>query len=255
MYMRQKFAFPAACLVFGLLALSLGVSNSKDSKHASFVIGLAVVFVFYALMMIGSGDDQGAVCSRPAWLAGCRTWSSAWPRHRAADLSTAKRRGCRGRSALPTAAAMREALERRLPWRPGQPGGRSLGGCRPRGRDEARPARQRAGKASAERAAARRKSSSCFASRRVIIELVRLPRPSLLDASVGKAYLRVLTLAVAGMLGIVYIGSSSTGRTICSRDSDLQPSWRSACRPRRRGSSTACCRCRPSSAPSSPSAS
>ena len=52
MYMHQKFAFPVACLVFGLLALSLGVSNSKDSKHASFVVGLAVVFVFYALMMI-----------------------------------------------------------------------------------------------------------------------------------------------------------------------------------------------------------
>ena len=38
-------------------------------------------------------------------------------------------------------------------------------------------------------------------------ELVRLPRPTLLDAYVGKAYLRVLVLAFAGMLGIFYIGS------------------------------------------------
>ena len=39
------------------------------------------------------------------------------------------------------------------------------------------------------------------------VDLVRLPRPSLLDAYVGKAYLRVLLLAFAGLLGIFYIGS------------------------------------------------
>ena len=40
-----------------------------------------------------------------------------------------------------------------------------------------------------------------------MVELVRLPRPTLLDAYVGKAYLRVLLLAFAGLLGIFYIGS------------------------------------------------
>ena len=42
---------------------------------------------------------------------------------------------------------------------------------------------------------------------RGVVELVRLPRPTLLDAYVGKAYLRVLLLAFAGLLGIFYIGS------------------------------------------------
>jgi hypothetical protein len=42
---------------------------------------------------------------------------------------------------------------------------------------------------------------------RGFVELFRLPRPTLLDAYVGKAYLRVLLLAFAGLLGIFYIGS------------------------------------------------
>jgi LPS export ABC transporter permease LptG len=37
--------------------------------------------------------------------------------------------------------------------------------------------------------------------------LPRLPRPTLLDLYVGKAYLRVLALAFAGLLGLFYIGS------------------------------------------------
>ncbi|WP_410962330.1 LptF/LptG family permease, partial [Salmonella sp. SAL4355] len=46
MAIQQKFSIPVACLVFGLLALGLGVSNRKDGKQASFVIGLGVVFVY-----------------------------------------------------------------------------------------------------------------------------------------------------------------------------------------------------------------
>ena len=53
MAIQQKFSIPVACLVFGLLALSLGVSNRKDGKQASFVIGLAVVFVYWSLMYTG----------------------------------------------------------------------------------------------------------------------------------------------------------------------------------------------------------
>ena len=47
MAIQQKFSIPVACLVFGLLALGLGVSNRKDGKQASFVIGLAVVFIYW----------------------------------------------------------------------------------------------------------------------------------------------------------------------------------------------------------------
>ena len=58
MAIQQKFSIPVACLVFGLLALGLGVSNSKDGKNASFVVGLAVVFVYWSLMYIGQSTAK-----------------------------------------------------------------------------------------------------------------------------------------------------------------------------------------------------
>jgi LPS export ABC transporter permease LptG/LPS export ABC transporter permease LptF len=53
MAIHQKYSIPMACAVFGLLALVLGVSNRKDGKQASFVIGIAVVFIYWALMYTG----------------------------------------------------------------------------------------------------------------------------------------------------------------------------------------------------------
>lgn len=47
---HQKFSFPVACLVLALVGLGLGVSNRKDGKLASFVLGFAVIFVYYILL-------------------------------------------------------------------------------------------------------------------------------------------------------------------------------------------------------------
>src|SRR4029453_9524974 len=115
MYMPQKFCFPGACLVFGLLALSLGFTNSKDSKHASFVIGLAVVFVFYTLMMIGQSLAKGHVS--PAALArllpniilGIAGFTLLVYRQRHRDAGV--------QISLPTLAQAREWIEKRLAWR------------------------------------------------------------------------------------------------------------------------------------------
>jgi lipopolysaccharide export system permease protein len=67
MAIHQKFSIPTACLVFGLLALSLGVSNRKDGKQASFVIGLGVVFVYWALMYTGQSMAKAHIVE--AWIA------------------------------------------------------------------------------------------------------------------------------------------------------------------------------------------
>ncbi len=199
MYMHQKFAFPAACLVFGLLALSLGVSNSKESKHASFVIGLAVVFVFYALMMIGQALTKAHLfpASLARWLPnivlGLAGIALLVYRHRHADAGV--------QISLPTPAAMREALERRLPWRRR---------ASPAVEASVSAARQVQDEAKALIPGSARPPAKVVLVLRVpkgVAELVRLPRPSLLDAYVGKAYLRVLALAFAGLLGIFYIGS------------------------------------------------
>ncbi len=196
MYLHQKFAFPAACLVFGLLALSLGVSNSKDSKHASFVVGLAVVFVFYALMMIGSSLTKAHVfpASMARWLPnivlGLAGIALLVYRHRHADAGV--------QISLPSAAALRAWRDRLLPWR-----------------RRASPAVEASATAARETEASARiqpgpkpgKVLVVVRVPRAFADLVRLPRPTLLDAYVGKAYLRVLVLAFAGMLGIFYIGS------------------------------------------------
>jgi LPS export ABC transporter permease LptG len=200
MYMHQKFAFPAACLVFGLLALSLGVSNSKDSKHASFVVGLAVVFVFYALMMIAQGMAKAhrlpAELARwlPNIVLGAAGVALLVYRHRHADAGV--------QISIPSPATVRGWLRTRLGWR-----------------SQASPAVEASAAAAREATRAPAKAASTGApakAAKVVLvlrvpkwagEVFRLPRPTLLDAYVGKAYLRVLVLAFAGMLGIFYIGS------------------------------------------------
>ena len=51
---HKKFSIPAACLVFGLIGLALGATNRRDGKLASFVIGVAIVFVYYILLWLVS---------------------------------------------------------------------------------------------------------------------------------------------------------------------------------------------------------
>jgi LPS export ABC transporter permease LptG/LPS export ABC transporter permease LptF len=199
MYMHQKFAFPVACLVFGLLALSLGVSNSKDSKHASFVVGLAVVFVFYTLMMIGSSLTKAhwfpASLARwlPNMVLGVAGIALLVYRQRNADAGV--------QISLPTPAAVRGWIERRLPWR------RQASPAVQASVTAAREAQVEAKAAGPVNTAKPAKVVVVLRIPRRAAELVRLPRPTLLDAYIGKAYLRVLVLAFAGMLGIFYIGS------------------------------------------------
>jgi LPS export ABC transporter permease LptG/LPS export ABC transporter permease LptF len=47
---QQKFSFPAACFVLALIGLGLGVTNRKDGKLASFVLGFAVIFAYYVVL-------------------------------------------------------------------------------------------------------------------------------------------------------------------------------------------------------------
>ncbi len=64
---HKKFSIPAACLVFGLIGLALGATNRRDGKLASFVIGVAIVFVYYILLWLGQSLTKGRVLA--PWLA------------------------------------------------------------------------------------------------------------------------------------------------------------------------------------------
>jgi len=67
MEIHKKFSIPFACLVFGLIGLALGASNRRDGKLASFVLGIAVIFVYYVLLWLGQAMAKGQMV--PAWLA------------------------------------------------------------------------------------------------------------------------------------------------------------------------------------------
>lgn len=59
MYLHQKFSFPVACLVFGPIALLLGLHTRREGKMAGLVLGLAVVFVYYGLLAQAEAWTKG----------------------------------------------------------------------------------------------------------------------------------------------------------------------------------------------------
>jgi len=56
---HTKFSIPVACFVFALLGVALGATDRRDGKLASFVLGLGVIFVYYAVMFIGQSLAKG----------------------------------------------------------------------------------------------------------------------------------------------------------------------------------------------------
>jgi LPS export ABC transporter permease LptG/LPS export ABC transporter permease LptF len=69
MEIQKKFSIPVACLVFGLLGAAFGFTNRRDGKLASFVQGLAVIFVYY--MILANAQSAAKAAWVPARLA---TW-------------------------------------------------------------------------------------------------------------------------------------------------------------------------------------
>jgi len=50
---HNRFAFPFAALVLGFLGVSLGVSTRRGGRTSGFVLSLALIFIYYALMTLG----------------------------------------------------------------------------------------------------------------------------------------------------------------------------------------------------------
>ena len=56
---QQKFSFPVACLVFGVIGLAVGLTAARDGKLAGFVVGIVIIFVYYILMFVAESLTKG----------------------------------------------------------------------------------------------------------------------------------------------------------------------------------------------------
>lgn len=64
--LHKRLAIPTACLVFGLIALPLGIGSRAGGRGRGFVLSLAVVLVYY--VVINNGELLVLKGTIPAWL-------------------------------------------------------------------------------------------------------------------------------------------------------------------------------------------
>ncbi len=174
MEIHKKFSIPFACIVFTLVGVGLGVSNRKDGKLASFVLGIAVIFTYYVIMFTSEAMTKGALM--PAWLA-------MWVPNvllGAAGIALL----------LSRARGVDQSLRFRLPswW----------------ARTESDAASTPSGKDLTHTTAATRTAGPVVVIR---IPQFELPRPNLIDLYIARTYLRTLTLSVVGLMGLFYIST------------------------------------------------
>ena len=64
---HKKYAIPFACIVFGFLAIALGVSSRRGGRSSAYAISIGIILVYY-IFLIG-GERFGDAGTIPAWLA------------------------------------------------------------------------------------------------------------------------------------------------------------------------------------------
>ena len=172
---QQKFSFPFACLVFGIIGVALGLSTARDSKVAGFVVGTAVIFVYYALMIVSESLTKGGHLEPHVsrWVPNiillpfgivALIWRARWAEGRLPFRSVVQ---------LSTSAAMWWQA-RRTPAEPG------------------------------------RGATASRRSRTVLV--VRVPqlswvKPTILDRYISRMYFRTAGLSFVALLGIFYIST------------------------------------------------
>jgi len=198
-YIQQKFSFPAACLVFAIIGIALGLSVARDGKMAGFVVGIAVIFLYYILLYLAEALAKGFYAGPDGWTRPLIV----------AQLA----RWVPNIILLPFGIL---ALIWRARWAEGRIPFRSIvrlqnvAGAwlnRHRGSSDTETDGDAAGSATP---APNAQSNGRRRGRVVIV--VRVPRlswlmPNILDRYIGAMYLRSVALAFAALLGIFYIGT------------------------------------------------
>ncbi len=169
---QKKYSIPAACVVFMLVALGLGVDNRREGRLASFVIGIAVVFVYYILLYLAEALTRGGLLGD--WFA----WASMWVPNIAIALWGGVLIYRKATSPDKPLQLALPAFRRKTPVQVDAPA--AAGG-----------AAQSGGRVI------------------VVIKIpnISLPRPSILDLYVLKQSLRIFALSIAALLGLFYIST------------------------------------------------
>jgi LPS export ABC transporter permease LptG/LPS export ABC transporter permease LptF len=167
---QQKFAFPAACVVLGVIGLALGVSNRKDGTLGGFVMGFIVVMIYYFLLWTSRGMAlSGKIHS------GFAPWIANIVFALAGAALVVWRAGTADRAIRISLPNFRRAKADEPVGAMAAPGSRATR----RGRIV------------------------------VVVRIPKfyLPRPRLLDIYVAGQYLRVFGLGLSGLLGLFYIAT------------------------------------------------
>jgi LPS export ABC transporter permease LptG/LPS export ABC transporter permease LptF len=189
-FIQQKFSFPAACVVFGIIGIALGLSVARDGKLAGFVVGIAVIFVYYTLYYLADAVAKGFYAgpdgaSRTLFVAQIARWVP--------NLIL-----------LPFGIL---ALIWRARWAEGRIPFRSIVKLTSRAKGWLDTRRAVAATATSGSPAA-----ALSGKRRRVVVVVRVPRmswlmPTILDRYVAGIYIRAAVLAFAALLGLFYIGT------------------------------------------------
>ena len=174
---QQKFSFPVACVVFGVIGLAVGLTAAREGKLAGFVVGVVIIFAYYVLMFLAESLTKGhylnAHLSR--WvpnivLGAFGTGALIWR----ARFTSAK---------LPFSLPVRFTREPRAVHRPAHAAAPSDSSATPAG--------------------AKPKGTV------VVIRIPRIaaPRLGLLDQYVSRNYLRVAAIAFVALLALFYIST------------------------------------------------
>ncbi len=174
MAIHQKFSIPAACIVFAVIALALGMSVARDGKLGGFVVGIGVIFAYYIAMFLAESAAKG------------HRIPAEWARW-APNLLL----GPFGVAALIMRARHAEG---RLPF----------------GLKLPRLPLPTWGTGDASTADGATATKTARGSKPVVVIRVphfHLPKPGILDRYISRLYMRVAGLSFLGLLGLFYIST------------------------------------------------
>ena len=187
MAIQQKFSFPAACLVFGIIGVALGMTVAREGKLAGFVVGTGVIFAYYIVMFLCESLTKGHYINMylSRWIPNivlgffgvvALVWRARYVEGRFPFKSPALLKGVFSLSQV-----------RRLAGREGD------------------------STSAANTAATPQRSSGALGKKRaaVVIRIPRLrfPAPGLLDRYISRIYLRIASLSFVALLGLFYIST------------------------------------------------